>query len=64
MKMSDIKCRHCGKDASQINGFLNRVNKGELPSIWECAPSCNSDLPKDVVIEMAITGIDTQQEQP
>lgn len=42
MNLSDLKCRKCGKNADEIREvtYLKRINKGELPSIWECAENC------------------------
>lgn len=44
-KLSDIKCRICGKNALEINkrgAYLKRVNpKGELPMVVQCAPTCH-----------------------
>jgi hypothetical protein len=57
---SDLKCRICGKCAHEIGGFLHRLNKGEIPSIWECRPTCDADLPDDTALIMAIEGDDTQ----
>ena len=53
---SDLKCKWCGKAAHEIGGYLERLNKGELPSIWECRPRCDADLPDDIAIMMAIEG--------
>jgi hypothetical protein len=58
-KCGDLKCRICHKAAHQIGGFLHRINKGELPSIWECRPTCDADLPQDVAMIMAIEGSDS-----
>lgn len=57
-KCSDLKCRICGKTAHEIGGYLERMNKGEIPSIWECRPSCDADLPDDLALKMAIEGED------
>lgn len=61
-KCSDLKCRHCGKSADEIGGYLSRVNKGELPSIWECAPNCAADLPQDTRLLLALE-IEPKQSQ-
>lgn len=39
------KCELCGQDcfeASARGAFLHRMNKGELPAIWQCRPSCET----------------------
>ncbi len=42
MKMGDIRCNKCGKNAMESKGYLQRVNPtGEEPAIWECRPSCD-----------------------
>jgi len=41
--MSTPKCRKCGSDPDHISvrgAWLERMNKGQTPSIWGCAPSC------------------------
>ena len=35
-----MKCRLCGKGATEIPGFLTRVNEFGVPGVWECRPSC------------------------
>jgi hypothetical protein len=47
MKLSECICRKCGNGvdaACDLGNYLNRVNKGELPSLWECAPSCGNNV--------------------
>lgn len=57
MKTSEIRCRKCGRSANQIGGYLHRVNeKGVVPAIWECAPSCDAKLTKEQAILEAIKG--------
>lgn len=48
-------CRLCGKHISELNGsYLTRVNPlGEI-GIWECRPTCDSDLPQDTLLLMAL----------
>jgi len=36
------KCQLCGKDATEIGGYLHRVNETGVPGIWECQPSCDA----------------------
>lgn len=55
-KCSDLRCRHCNKAAHEIGGYLQRVNKGEIPSIWECRPNCHADLPQDTALLLALEG--------
>jgi len=44
MKLSELKCRKCGKNAMQVNPngiYLERVNpKGEPHMIAQCFPAC------------------------
>ena len=43
MKVSDIKCRKCKKDAMEAEkgAYLERVSpKGQKPIIMECSPNC------------------------
>ena len=50
-----IKCRLCGKLASELRGtYLTRVNEKGVPGIWECRPMCGADLPQETLIIMAI----------
>lgn len=56
MKASEIKCRKCGRNALEIQGYLQRVSPKGGPMIVECRPDCDSRLtPEQAVIE-AITG--------
>jgi hypothetical protein len=55
-KTSVSKCRKCGKNAHEISGYLKRMNLGEIPSIWECAPSCGAKLSDDDKLLAAIEG--------
>ena len=56
-KVQDLKCRKCGKSATEIKGWLERVNKrGVIPGIWECRPSCDAKLSNDQAVIRAITG--------
>jgi len=49
-------CRLCGKDVFQISCHLERVNPGEVPSAWECRPSCGARQFPDDALMGAITG--------
>lgn len=54
--MGEMRCRHCDRNAHEIGGYLGRVNKGETPSIWECQPNCQADLPQDTKLLLAVDG--------
>ena len=54
MKMSEIVCRVCGKNAHLSGGYLGRVNAKGEPGIWECRPRCDADLPQDAKLLLAI----------
>jgi len=56
MKMIEIVCRLCGKNAHKSGGYLGRVNAKGQPGIWECRPSCDADLPPDTKLLLAIRG--------
>lgn len=56
-------CRLCGKDVFQISCHLERVNPGEVPSVWECRPSCGARQFPDDALMGAITG-DATEEPP
>lgn len=51
-----IKCQHCGRNPSQISGYLTRTNEKGVEGIWSCAPTCDADLPRETVVLMAIEG--------
>lgn len=55
-KVSDLKCRKCGKSAPEIKGWLHRVNEKGVPGIWECRPSCGAKLTNEQAILGAIIG--------
>ena len=60
---SKYVCRKCQRDAHRAaeNGaYLSRVNKGEVPSIWECAPSCSKTGNQDDAVIRAITDGDDE----
>lgn len=50
-----ISCRVCGKHPNESGAVLTRVNpKGEV-GIFQCYPSCESELTMDEKIQLAIT---------
>lgn len=49
-----MKCRLCGKGATEIRGYLKRVNEKGVKGIWECRPSCDADLSEDDRVIAAI----------
>lgn len=51
-----MKCRLCGKDATEIRGYLARVNELGVDGVWECRPSCDADLSDEERIIAAIEG--------
>lgn len=53
MKLGDITCRKCGRDASQIKGWLQRVNPKGEPMVAECRPAC---YPLMITNEQAVIG--------
>lgn len=56
MKAKEVVCRKCGKNALEIGGYLRRVNEKGVPGIWECAPSCDTQLTNEQAIIAAIEG--------
>lgn len=49
------KCRLCEKGIGELRGaYLTRVNEKGVPGIWECRPTCESDLPQETLLMMAI----------
>jgi hypothetical protein len=59
------ECRKCLKQAHQIGGYLRRVNEKGVPGIWECAPTCDADLPFDTRLLLAMDdAADEQQTIP
>lgn len=55
--MSKHTCRLCGKDSWQTGGWLERMNVGELPSVWECRPAC--DTPQMAGDERILRALET-----
>lgn len=53
-----LRCRLCGRGANEINGYLHRVNEKGVIGIWECRPSCNTQVSNDEALLMAIKGED------
>ena len=49
-------CRKCGKSATEIGGWLTRVNEIGIKGIWECKPDCEAILPPDIRVIQAIEG--------
>lgn len=47
-------CRLCGRGATEIEGYLARVNQKGVPGIWECRPDCNAKLSPDEALLLAI----------
>lgn len=54
MKVSELKCAKCGKNAFQASGYLKKVD-GQ----WECRPSC--DAPKMTDAAAVIAAISEDQ---
>lgn len=55
--MSVLKCRLCGKDAKDVNDYVVRINPTkEPPVVWECRPSCVTDISKEEALLRAIAG--------
>lgn len=52
-------CRLCGKNANQCGGWLERVNKGVVPSVWECRPACGASLSPESRLIGSILGDDS-----
>lgn len=49
------KCRLCEKGIGELRGaYLTRVNEKGVPGVWECRPTCESDLPQETLLMMAI----------
>ncbi len=56
-----MRCKICGKSATEINGWLMRVNQiGVVPGEFECRPSCDVSLSDDDRLLAAIAGDDWQ----
>lgn len=51
-----MKCRKCEKYAPEIGGYLERVNEKGIPGVWECRPTCDSDLPFETRLLLAVEG--------
>lgn len=58
-----MNCRKCGKTPHECGGYLARMNEKGAKGIWECRPSCDSDLPFDTKLELAIEG-ESEDSQP
>lgn len=46
MLAKDIECEKCGCDmfeAAKRGAYFKRLNKGELPAKYVCAPGCDSE---------------------
>lgn len=56
------KCRLCGKDANHIKGYLKLVSPKEQPSVWECRPSCDSQMTDNERVVLAIENQNHEQE--
>lgn len=50
------QCRLCGKNIMAVNGWLQRVNEKGVPGIWECRPSCDTNITKEDALIQVITG--------
>lgn len=55
-----MKCRLCGRSATEIRGYLKRMNEKGVKGIWECRPSCDADLTSD---ERVIAAIEDDDEE-
>ena len=55
-----IKCRLCGKGATEICGYLKRMNEIGVEGVWECRPSCGTDLSDE---DRVIAAIEDDQEE-
>lgn len=53
-----MKCQKCGKTVHQCGGYLQRVNEKGVPGVWECRPVCESDLPFEDRLLLALDGED------
>lgn len=42
-----MNCRLCGKGATEIRGYLKRMNEKGVEGIWECRPSCDANLSEE-----------------
>lgn len=52
-----MKCQKCGKTLDECNSWFKRINKGELPPIWECAKPCETPkIDQDTAVIAAIEG--------
>ena len=49
-----LNCRLCGKDVNQCKGYLKRVNPKGVEGIWECRPSCTTELAGDEALILAL----------
>ena len=60
MKVTDGRCRLCGKSILECRGWLARVSPKGGPAVWECRPSCDG---KKLSQEDAILGAIKGDEQ-
>lgn len=61
--MNTIRCRLCNRDLKECGGWLARVNEKGVPGIFECRPSCQTELPQDRAVLGAILGDAAQAEK-
>lgn len=57
------RCRLCGRHATEVEGYLERVNEKGVPGIWECRPPCGASQfrKRPVVVDAWRYGGDTTQ---
>lgn len=51
-----LKCRLCLRGASDINGYLHRVNEKGVIGVWECRPFCNTNISNEEAVTRAVRG--------
>lgn len=54
-------CRLCGKGVQEINCFLTRVNEKGVPGIWECRPSCDTQISNEEAVLLAIASTEKEK---
>lgn len=57
-----MKCRLCGRTVHEIKGFLQRVNEKGVAGIWECRPSCDTNITNEEAVLLAVSSGDLEKE--
>jgi len=52
-----MTCRICNRGPQECKGYLKRVNEKGQDGIWECRPSCSTELPANERVLAALEDV-------